>query len=97
VEKYGWLNHAQMMSGLGLAETTPGPLIMLLQFVGFIGGWQFPGHLSPLAGLAVGVLLTTWVTFIPCFLFVFLGAPHAEKLRDQPRLSAAMTAITAAV
>ncbi len=97
VEKYGWLSHGQMMSGLGLAETTPGPLIMVLQFVGFVGGWQYPGQLSPLAGATIGALITTWVTFVPCFLFVFLGAPYVEKLRHQPRLSAAMTAITAAV
>lgn len=86
-----------MMSGLALAETTPGPLIMVLQFVGFVGGWQHPGALTPLAGATVGALITTWVTFVPCFLFVFLGAPHIEKLGEQPRLSAALTAITAAV
>ncbi len=97
VENYGWLSHPQMMSGLALAETTPGPLIMVLQFVGFVGGWQHPGALSPLAGATVGALITTWVTFIPCFLFIFLGAPHIEKLGEQPRLSAALTAITAAV
>ena len=97
VENYGWLSHPQMMNGLALAETTPGPLIMVLQFVGFVGGWQHPGALTPLAGASVGALITTWVTFIPCFLFVFLGAPHIEKLGEQPRLSAALTAITAAV
>jgi len=97
VETHGWLSHAQMMSGLGLAETTPGPLIMVLQFVGFVGGWQHPGTLSPLAGATLGALITTWVTFLPCFLFIFLGAPHIEKLGQQPRLSAALTAITAAV
>ncbi|MBB5032062.1 chromate efflux transporter [Prosthecobacter vanneervenii] len=97
VEIHGWLSHPQMMSGLALAETTPGPLIMVLQFVGFVGGWQHPGALTPLAGATVGALITTWVTFIPCFLFVFLGAPHIEKLGEQPRLSAALTAITAAV
>jgi chromate transporter len=70
---------------------------MVLQFVGFVGGWQFPGELSPLAGATVGALITTWVTFVPCFLFVFLGAPYIENLRSQPRLSAALTAITAAV
>jgi chromate transporter len=85
------------MSGLALAETTPGPLIMVLQFVGFVGGWQHPGALSPLAGASLGAAITTWVTFVPCFLFVFLGAPHIEKLGEQPRLSAALTAITAAV
>ena len=86
-----------MMSGLALAETTPGPLIMVLQFVGFVGGWQHPGALSPLAAATLGAAITTWVTFLPCFLFVFLGAPHIEKLGEQPRLSAALTAITAAV
>jgi chromate transporter len=97
VEKYGWLSHAQMMGGLGLAETTPGPLIMVLQFVGFVGGWQHPGQLTPLTGAVIGALITTWATFVPCFLFVFLGAPHVEKLRSQPRLGAALTAVTAAV
>jgi chromate transporter len=97
VETHSWLTHAQMMSGLALAETTPGPLIMVLQFVGFVGGWQQPGALSPLAGASVSALITTWVTFVPCFLFVFLGAPQVERLGQQPRLSAALTAITAAV
>lgn len=97
VENFGWLSHPQMMSGLALAETTPGPLIMVLQFVGFVGGWQHPGTLSPLAGATVGALITTWATFVPCFLFVFLGAPHVERLRRRPRLNAALTAITAAV
>ena len=97
VENHGWLSHPQMMSGLALAETTPGPLIMVLQFVGFVGGWQHPGALTPFVGAAVGALITTWVTFMPCFLFIFLGAPHIEKLGEQPRLSAALTAITAAV
>jgi chromate transporter len=97
VETHGWLTHPQMMSGLALAETTPGPLIMVLQFVGFVGGWQHPGALSPLAAATLGAAITTWVTFLPCFLFVFLGAPHIEKLGQQPKLSAALTAITAAV
>jgi chromate transporter len=97
VETHGWLSHPQMMSGLALAETTPGPLIMVLQFVGFVGGWQYPGTLSPLAGATLGAAVTTWTTFLPCFLFIFLGAPHVERLSDQPRLSASLTAITAAV
>jgi chromate transporter len=97
VESHSWLSHPQMMSGLALAETTPGPLIMVLQFVGFVGGWQHPGVLTPLAGATLGALITTWTTFLPCFLFIFLGAPHIEKLGEQPRLSAALTAITAAV
>jgi chromate transporter len=97
VERYGWLSHAQMMSGLALAETTPGPLIMVLQFVGFVGGWQHPGALAPGVAATLGALVTTWATFVPCFLFVLLGAPHVEKLREQPRLGAALTAVTAAV
>lgn len=97
VETHGWLTHPQMMAGLGLAETTPGPLIMVLQFVGFIGAWQHPGALSPLAAATLGAAITTWVTFVPCFLFVFLGAPYLERLGKMPRLSAALTAITAAV
>ncbi|MEO5715861.1 MAG: chromate efflux transporter [Luteolibacter sp.] len=97
VEKFGWLAQKQMMAGLGLAETTPGPLIMVLQFVGFVAAWQHPGDLSPLAAGTLGALVTTWVTFLPCFLFVFLGAPHVEGLRERPGLASALTAITAAV
>jgi chromate transporter len=97
VDLSGWLNHEQMMAGLALAETTPGPLIMVLQFVGFVGAWQTPGSLAPLPSAVLGALLTTWVTFVPCFLFVFLGAPHVERSGEVPRLSAALTAITAAV
>jgi chromate transporter len=97
VEHHGWLSQKQMMAGLGLAETTPGPLIMVLQFVGFVAAWQNPGNLSPLVAGMLGALITTWVTFLPCFLFVFLGAPHVEGLRERPALSSALTAITAAV
>lgn len=97
VEHHGWLSHAQMMSGLALAESTPGPLIMVLQFVGFVGGWQTPGGLPPAQAAVLGALLTTWVTFLPCFLFIFLGAPHIERMGEVKRLSAALTAITAAV
>jgi chromate transporter len=97
VETYGWLTHSQMMAGLALAETTPGPLIMVLQFVGFVGAWQQPGALAPLASASLGAAITTWVTFLPCFLFVFLGAPHVERLGELPRLSASLMAITAAV
>jgi chromate transporter len=86
-----------MMSGLALAETTPGPLIMVLQFVGFVGAWQHPGGLSPLAAGTAGALVTTWATFLPCFLFVFLGGPHVEHLRSRPTLSIMLTSITAAV
>ena len=97
VDDYQWLSHAQMMSGLALAETTPGPLIMVLQFVGFVGGWQNPGILTPFAAATLGALLTTWATFLPCFLWVFLGAPHVGRLHERPGLNAALTAITAAV
>ncbi len=97
VENHGWLTQKQMMAGLGLAETTPGPLIMVLQFVGFVAAWQHPGDLHPLLAGTLGALVTTWVTFLPCFLFVFLGAPHVESLRDRPALASTLTAITAAV
>ncbi len=94
---YGWLKPGQMMDGLGLAETTPGPLIMVLQFVGFMGGWQHPQGLSPLLAATLGALLTTWVTFTPCFLWIFLGGPYIEKLRGNVKLTTALSAITAAV
>jgi chromate transporter len=93
----GWLKEGQMMDGLGLAETTPGPLIMVLQFVGFMGGWNQPGHLSPLVAATLGTLITTWVTFTPCFLWVFLGGPHIEQLRGNKRIAMALSAVTAAV
>jgi chromate transporter len=94
---YGWLRPGQMMDGLGLAETTPGPLIMVLQFVGFMGAWQHPGDLSPIVAATLGAFLTTWVTFTPCFLWVFLGGPHIEQLRGNVKLATALSAITAAV
>jgi chromate transporter len=98
VDHYGWLGQRQMMAGLGLAETTPGPLIMVLQFVGFVAAWQHPpAGWSPLASGVLGAFITTWVTFLPCFLFVFLGAPHVEGLRNRPAIVAALTAITGAV
>ncbi|MCW1886761.1 chromate efflux transporter [Luteolibacter flavescens] len=97
VEHYHWLDAGQMMAGLGLAETTPGPLIMVLQFVGFVAAWQNPGDMSPLLAATLGAGITTWVTFLPCFLFVFLGAPHVERLHERPRLASVLTAITAAV
>ncbi len=97
VEHYGWLRQTQMMAGLGLAETTPGPLIMVLQFVGFVAAWQNPGDMSPLAAATLGALITTWVTFLPCFLFVFLGAPYVEGMHERPLLASTLTAITAAV
>lgn len=97
VERHGWLSAPQMLDGLGLAETTPGPLIMVLQFVGFLGGWKFHQPLSPLACATLGAAMTTWTTFVPCFIWIFLGAPYIERLRGNQRLSAALSAITAAV
>ena len=97
VEQYGWLRADQMMDGLGLAETTPGPLIMVLQFVGFMGGWNQAGGLPPWASASIGALLTTWVTFTPCFLWIFLGGPHIEQLRGNVKLATALSAITAAI
>ncbi len=97
VENYGWLQPGQMLDGLGLAETTPGPLIMVLQFVGFVGAWQHPGALPPLVAATLGAAITTWTTFVPCFLWIFLGAPYVEGLRNHVRLTAALSAITAAV
>ena len=97
VESYGWLQPGEMLDGLGMAETTPGPLIMVLQFVGFMGALRDPGGLSPLAAGTLGGLLATWVTFVPCFLFIFLGAPFIEALRGNKALHGALSAITAAV
>jgi chromate transporter len=97
VEHYQWLQPGQMLDGLALAETTPGPLIMVLQFVGFVGAWQQPAPFSPLVGATLGAAITTWVTFLPCFLWIFLGAPYIERLREHRALTAALSAITAAV
>ncbi|MER9138155.1 chromate efflux transporter [Mesorhizobium sp. M0830] len=97
VEHYGWLKPGEMLDGLGMAETTPGPLIMVTQFVGFMGAYRAPGMLSPLVAGTLGGLLTTWVTFVPCFLWIFLGAPFMETMRSNKALSAALSAITAAV
>ena len=97
VQNYGWLAPGEMLDGLGMAETTPGPLIMVTQFVGFMGAFREASGLSPLVAATLGGLLTTWVTFVPCFLWIFLGAPFIERLRDNAVLTAALTAITAAV
>jgi chromate transporter len=97
VEHYGWLKPGEMLDGLGMAETTPGPLIMVLQFVGFMAAFRDPSGLSPMLAGTLGGLLATWVTFTPCFLWIFLGAPFVEKLRGNRALSAALSAITAAV
>jgi chromate transporter len=97
VQAYGWLSASEMLAGLGLAETTPGPLILVLQFVGFMAGFRAPEGLSGLGGGTIASLLVLWVTFAPCFAFVFLGAPVIEKLQDNKALSGALAAITAAV
>jgi len=97
VQHFHWLSAADMMAGLGLAETTPGPLIMVLQYVGFLAAYRDPGTLSPLLAGTLGGLLVTWVTFAPCFLWVFLGAPYVEALRGVRWLSAALAAVTASV
>ncbi len=97
VEDYGWVTTEQMMTGLGLAESTPGPLIMVLQFVDFAGGWSGPDPFGPLVAATLGSAITTWVTFVPSMLWIFLGGPSVERLRGNERISAAMSAITAAV
>jgi len=97
VEHYHWLAPGQMMDGLGLAETTPGPLIMVLQFVGFMGGWARPMGLSPLFAATLGAFITTWATFVPCFLWIFLGGPHIEQLRGNKAIAATLSVVTAAV
>jgi len=97
VETYGWLRPGEMLDGLGMAETTPGPLIMVLQFVGFMAAFREAGPLNPLLAGTLGGLLATWVTFAPCFLWIFLGAPYIETLRGNKALAGALSAITAAV
>ena len=97
VTAYGWLSPNEMVRGLALAETTPGPLIMVVQFVAFLGAYRDPGTLDPWVAAVLASLLVTWVTFVPSFLFVLLGAPYMERLRGNRSLSAALTGITAAV
>ena len=97
VEGFGWLRPDEMIDGLALAETTPGPLVLVLSFVGFLAAFRSPMGLDPLLAGLLGATLTTWVTFIPCFLWIFLGAPYVEKLRANKALSGALAAITAAV
>ena len=94
---FHWLLPGEMVNGLALAETTPGPLIMVVQFVGFLGAFRNPGDLNPWVAAFIGSTLVVWVTFVPCFLFVFLGAPHVEGLRKNRIVSAGLTAVTAAV
>jgi chromate transporter len=96
-ESYGWVDEKDMMAGIGMAETTPGPLIQVVQFVGFLGAYRQSGPLSPLAAGLIGTVVVNHVTFLPCFLWIFLGAPYVERLRGKKLLSAALSAITAAV
>jgi chromate transporter len=97
VETYGWLKPGEMLDGLGMAETTPGPLIMVVQFVGFLAAYRHPGALPPMLAGTLGGLLATWCTFVPCFLWIGLGAPFIERLRDNKPLNGALAGITAAV
>ena len=97
VSHYGWIRPEQMMDGLGLAETTPGPLIMVTQFVGYVAAYTHADGLRPAAAGTIGGLLTTWVTFVPCFMWILVGAPYVELVRKNVKLGAALSAITAAV
>src|SRR5204862_7895964 len=97
VETYGWLKPGEMLDGLGMAETTPGPLIMVVQFVGFLAAYRDPGAVPPMLAGVCGGLFASWCTFVPCFLWIGLGAPFIEKLRDNKPLSGALAGITAAV
>jgi chromate transporter len=97
VQRHGWLDAEQMMAGLGLAETTPGPLVLVLEFVGFVGGWQRPDLASPLASALLSTAVTLWATFLPCFLFVLTCAPWIDRIGRSRLASAALAAITAAV
>ncbi len=97
VGAYGWVAQAQAIDGLALAETTPGPLIMVLQFIGFMAAWNHPEGMSRTASAVTGALITTWTTFLPSFLFIFLGAPYIEPLRGNRKLTSALSGITAAV
>jgi chromate transporter len=97
VQRFAWLTADQMVQGLGLAESTPGPLIMVTQFVGFLGAWNHAGPHDPLWNGVLGALVTTWVTFLPSFLFIFVGAPYIEALAASRRVQAALTGVTAAV
>jgi len=97
VETLGWVTAPQSVAGLALAETTPGPLVIVLQFLGFMAGWNSPGHMSPLSAALLAGALASWATFLPSFVFIFLGAPHLERLTREPRIQFALAAITAAV
>jgi chromate transporter len=93
----GWISPTAMKDGLALAETTPGPLVIVLQFAGFFAGWNNPAPLPPLAMATLGAAITTWVTFLPSLLFILLGAPHVDRLAQSPRATAALATVGAAV
>jgi len=97
VSRYGWISAGDMAVGLGLAETTPGPLIMVVEFVGFLAAYNNPGSLPPLVAGTLGAVITVWVTFVPCFMFIFLGAPYVERLRHNVSIRNALTAVGASV
>jgi chromate transporter len=97
VNSFGWLTQAQAVDGLALAETTPGPLIMVLQFIGFMAGWNNAQGMNQTASAVLGALVTTYTTFLPCFFYIFIGGPYIERLRGNQRLNAALTGVTAAV
>lgn len=97
VQDLGWLTAEQSVAGLALAETTPGPLVIVLQFMGFMAGWNQPGVLGPTAAAVLAALLASWATFLPSFVFIFLGAPYVDRIARAPRIGAALAAITAAV
>lgn len=97
VDIYGWLQGTEMLDGLALAETTPGPLIQVVQYVGFMGAFRFPGTFDPLVSAFIGSVLTTWMTFAPCFLFIFTFAPYVEFIRGQKIFTDALSAITASI
>jgi chromate transporter len=97
VENYAWLRPGEMLDGLGLAETTPGPLILVVMFVGYLGAFRQPGALPPAVSGCIGALVTIWVTFIPSYLYIFVGAPYIERLRSNNKLTAALNGVTAAV
>jgi chromate transporter len=97
VETYGWVEPHEMLDGLGLAETTPGPLILVLQFVGFLAAYRHPGALNPMLAGTLGAVFATWATFVPCFLWIFLGGPYVEALRGNKSLHSAMSGITSAI
>jgi chromate transporter len=97
VHDLGWITAQQSVAGLALAETTPGPLVIVLQFVGFMAGWNNPAPLEPAVAAVLAALLASWATFLPSFVFIFLGAPYVERITSEPRAAAALAAITAAV